>query len=188
MRNYYIKGLQEDEDSFKYLKVMFNEYEDKYLEFIIGDINDYDYEIKLKIDELLAFSENNKIRGYRRVVRDEYNMIELVKYLPEFKEFEQHIVCYDLTNLTVDRGRAFKGMAIDAERFRYKYFDIKRTYVGLDEKLPVSIADYIINYAESDDFSPDLKYVYCHTGLSGVVRFTLKDDCKSLLAKLRLLR
>lgn len=188
MRDYYVKQIIIDEMGARYCRGYCLDLKED-MRIIVGDFNDVEYEKKYNAQDFMYFGRDNKICGYKgEEKRFGSRKFELVKYTPEFKELEKYIIEYMVTVNNLDKDRAIYGIHISDVSFESRWFEVeKNTIYGFD-KMPVSIADYIINYAEAEDFSSDLNYVYIQTWMQGVLRFTLDHECRTLLSKLRLLR
>lgn len=142
--------------------------------------------------ERLSCFDKELLSGVKGVERG-ISSVKLWRYKPEFIELEQYILGLSrmsnrdligsfVIGLTRIDGKVglFTGETIEGAdgNWVYEY-----------DKIPVCIADYLINYADSqNDFSEDLSCAYVNFTLSGIYRIRLDPDAKPLLAKLRLLR
>lgn len=191
MREYYIKGVRSFAIDYKYL---FGSEDDLLPEITIGDIHDDSYSVKLNCKGVYKLSKESKVYGFRARALTRFNgykewLYSFVQYKPEFAMLEPYITSWQYTDKELEMGRWFKFIRVGELEFRnFKWFNTSRSFVDIGERIPISIADYIINYAESQDFADDLSYVYCQIQDDGVVVYRLSPDCKPLLAKLRLLR
>lgn len=181
MREYYVKRIVLQDKEFMYVR---GNNTDVNMYITLGDFNDFQFEAEYSISGFMNFAEGRTVCGYRSEfsVYGRNKIYELVKYTPEYKKFEEYILGYEV--LEENRPIDIRGIRVTDDSFGHRWFSTNS--ITLDDT-PISIADYIINYANDKNFSPDLNYVYCSTE-SKVVRFILNPECKPLLAKLRLLR
>lgn len=194
MREYYIKGVRSFAIDYKYL---FGTEDDLLPEITIGDIHDDSYSVKLDCKGVYKLSKESKVYGFRarslrslsRLSGYKELVYSYVQYKPEFRMLEDYITDWQYTDKDLNSEKCFKFIRVSELEFKqFKWFQTSRSFVDMGERIPISIADYIINYAEAQDFAQDLSYVYCQLEGDGVVKYNLSSDCKSLLAKLRLLR
>lgn len=194
MREYYIKGVRSFAIDYKYL---FGSEDDLLPEITVGDIHDDSYSVKLDCKGVYRLNKESKVYGFRarkltslaRFSGYSQFVYSFVQYKPEFAMLEPYIISWQYTDKELEMGRWFKFIRVSELEFKqFKWFNTSRSFVDMGERIPISIADYIINYAESSDFADDLSYVYCPIQDDGVVVYRLSPDCKPLLAKLRLLR
>lgn len=187
MRDYYVMNMTAYNESFVYYegnaRALLNP------SFTIGDFNDNEFEQTFELEDLIKFASYNQVTGIRvKTYTFGAYAVEAVAYTYAFKMLERYIINYAVTCEELDASRAIRQIKVSEDRFIFKWFGVEGSFIGAREKVPVSIADYIINYAEGKDFSPDLSSVACHMESEGVVRYYLKPECKTLLTKLRLLR
>lgn len=184
MREYYVKQITVFGDEYKYYR---GKYTSSDMLVTLGDFNDCQFETVCDISAFLEFVKRNEVCGYRyRESAFGEPMFELVKYKPEFKEFESHIEGYNIVKWRLDR-HSIDGVTFSDILFQYYWFSCISNFIKDGISIPVSIADYIINYAGSQEFSSDLSSVTCTTA-SEIVEFKLSPESRALLAKLRLLR
>lgn len=182
MREYYIKHIDVYGEDFKYVRGAYDDYDN--INITVGDFNNSQYEECYYIRNFAIFSRTHKVTG----CMDRNGSFEFIKYRQEFKEFEKYIIGYTYTSELLDRTKSFKYIQINSKAFKRRCFSVERSFIHSGEPVPISVADYIINYAEAEDFSEDLKYVYCPMENEGVVKFMIDVKGRALLAKLRLLR
>lgn len=189
MRRYYVKSIKDYNECFKYVKLYYRDFEDIYLEIVIGDLDDSKYKLEFESEEIINFVEHNEVLGCRTLIdAHDHQILELMVYIQELHEFNMFIEGYEKVNSDISIHKGYRYIGIDAESFKHGYFDIKKNFIRTDNEMPITVSDYIVNYAKSEDFSPDLQYVNCVLWGIGVVRFTLNSEGRALLAKLRLLR
>lgn len=183
MREYYVKQITVFGEEYKYYRGKL----DSVIAVTLGDFNDSQFETVWGTTAFLEFVKRNEVCGYRyRESAFGEPMFELVKYKPEFKELEKYIVGYNIVNWRLDR-HSIDGVTFSDSLFQYYWFSCISAFIKEGISIPISIADYIINYAGSQEFSSDLSSVTCTTA-SEIVEFKLRPESRTLLAKLRLLR
>lgn len=187
MSDYYVKSISIYDEQMVYFSGTVDLWETDVV-MTLGDFNNPEFSKDCFLIDFANFIKHNKVHG----VRTEEEIIEVVRYENSFKLYEDYIVGYSYTDLQVDESRVICGIKVSDKRFRFKWFDIDginiaSAFVGVNQSVPISIADYIINYADKKSFSSDLSYVLCHLE-RGLVKFDLNPKGRPLLAKLRLLR